>query len=132
MSLQISERVRALGRQAQQDLREQFDRIDAIAEENSIRVLEAFQDHRVAEGYFAGTTGYGYDDLGRDKLDEIYAQLFGTEAALVRIQFVNGTHAIACALYGALKPGTCWCPRWALRTTPCWASLERLGRATAP
>lgn len=51
MSLQISERVRALGRQAQQDLREQFDRIDAIAEENSIRVLEAFQDHRVAEGY---------------------------------------------------------------------------------
>lgn len=96
MSLQISERVRALGRQAQQDLREQFDRIDAIAEENSIRVLEAFQDHRVAEGYFAGTTGYGYDDLGRDKLDEIYAQLFGTEAALVRIQFVNGTHAIAC------------------------------------
>ena len=105
MSLQISERVRALGRQAQQDLREQFDRIDAIAEENSIRVLEAFQDHRVAEGYFAGTTGYGYDDLGRDKLDEIYAQLFGTEAALVRIQFVNGTHAIACALYGALKTG---------------------------
>ncbi len=105
MCLQISERVRALGRQAQQDLREQFDRIDAIAEENSIRVLEAFQDHRVAEGYFAGTTGYGYDDLGRDKLDEIYAQLFGTEAALVRIQFVNGTHAIACALYGALKTG---------------------------
>ena len=105
MSLQISERVRALGRQAQQDLREQFDRIDAIAEENSIRVLEAFQDHRVAEGYFAGTTGYGYDDLGRDKLDEIYAQLFGTEAALVRLQFVNGTHAIACALYGALKTG---------------------------
>ena len=57
MSLQISERVRALGRQAQQDLREQFDRIDAIAEENSIRVLEACQDHRVADGYFAGTTG---------------------------------------------------------------------------
>ena len=72
MSLQISERVRALGRQAQQDLREQFDRIDAIAEENSIRVLEAFQDHRVAEGYFAGTTGYGYDDLGRDKLCLLY------------------------------------------------------------
>jgi cystathionine beta-lyase family protein involved in aluminum resistance len=59
----------------------------------------------VAENYFAGTTGYGYDDLGRDKLDEIYADLFGTESALVRIQFVNGTHAIACALFGALKAG---------------------------
>ena len=102
MPLQISEKVRALGDQAQQELFEEFARIDAIAQHNTQRVLEAFQDHRVADGYFAGTTGYGYDDLGRDKLDEIYAQLFGTEAALVRIQFVNGTHAIACALYGCL------------------------------
>ena len=68
-------------------------------------MLSAFQKHRVAEGYFAGTTGYGYDDLGRDQLDQIYADLFGTEAALVRIQFVNGTHAITCALFGALKAG---------------------------
>ena len=93
----------AIGENAQ--LREQFARIDAIAQENTQRVLEAFQDHRVADAYFAGTTGYGYDDLGRDKLDEIYAQIFGTEAALVRIQFVNGTHAIASALYGCLKAG---------------------------
>ena len=105
MPLQISDKVRALGDRAQRELSGEFARIDAIAQENSQRVLEAFQDHRVAEGYFAGTTGYGYDDLGRDKLDEIYAQLFGTEAALVRIQFVNGTHAIACALYGCLKAG---------------------------
>ena len=105
MALQISERVNALARQAQADLQEQFARIDAIAQENTMRVLAAFQDHRVAEGYFAGTTGYGYDDLGRDKLDEIYAQVFGTEAALVRLQFVNGTHAITCALFGALKAG---------------------------
>ena len=105
MTLQISERVRALGKQAQDALTEEFSRIDAVAEENTARVLAAFQEHRVAECYFAGTTGYGYDDQGRDKLDEIYADLFGTEAALVRIQFVNGTHAIACALYGALKPG---------------------------
>ncbi len=101
----ISDRVRALGNQAQAELTEQFARIDAIAGENTERVLAAFQKHRVAEGYFAGTTGYGYDDLGRDKLDEIYADLFGTEAALVRIQFVNGTHAITCALFGALKTG---------------------------
>ena len=105
MSLSISDRVRALGEQAQGELTREFARIDAVAQENAARVLDAFQTHRVAEGYFAGTTGYGYDDLGRDKLDEIYADLFGTEAALVRIQFVNGTHAIAAALYGCLKAG---------------------------
>ena len=105
MPLQISNHIKQLGLQARQELNEQFARIDAIAEENSQRVLEAFQDHRVAEAYFSGTTGYGYDDQGRDKLDEIYVQIFGTEAALVRIQFVNGTHAITCALFGALKAG---------------------------
>ena len=105
LTLQISERVKALAQQAEQGLGEQFSRIDAIAQANTQRVLAAFQEHRVAESYFAGTTGYGYDDLGRDKLDEIYADLFGTEDALVRIQFVNGTHAIACALFGSLKAG---------------------------
>ena len=105
MTLQINDRVRALGEQAQRELAPQFARIDGVAEENTARVLSAFQKHRVAEGYFAGTTGYGYDDLGRDKLDEIYAELFGTESALVRIQFVNGTHAIAAALFGALRAG---------------------------
>lgn len=105
MALQINKHVQELGNQAQRELVEQFARIDAIAQENTQRVLEAFQDHKVAESYFAGTTGYGYDDQGRDQLDEIYAQLFGTEAALVRIQFVNGTHAISCALFGALKAG---------------------------
>lgn len=105
MTLQLNRRVLDLGDQAEGQLREQFDRIDAIAKENTARVLSAFQKHRVAEAYFSGTTGYGYDDLGRDKLDEIYAELFGTEAALVRLQFVNGTHAITAALFGALKEG---------------------------
>lgn len=105
MPLQLSDKVRTLGEQAQGELVDEFSRIDTIAQENTQRVLAAFQDHRVADNYFAGTTGYGYDDLGRDKLDEIYADLFGTEAALVRIQFVNGTHAIASALFGALKAG---------------------------
>lgn len=105
MPLQINDRIRKLGAEAQAELTEEFARIDAIAETNTARVLSAFQDNRVAEAYFAGTTGYGYDDLGRDKLDQIYAQIFGTEAALVRVQFVNGTHAIASALYGALKTG---------------------------
>lgn len=105
MPLQISARVRALAQQAQSDLKQQFERIDAVAEENTQKVLAAFQKHRVAEGYFAGTTGYGYDDQGRDKLDEIYADIFGTEDALVRVQFVNGTHAITAALFGVLRPG---------------------------
>ena len=105
MPLQLSDKVRALGDQAQRELVDEFSRIDIIAQENTQRVLAAFQDHRVAASYFAGPTGYGYDDLGRDQLDEISADLFGTEAALVRIQFVNGTHAIASALFGALKSG---------------------------
>ena len=105
MALQIDKRVKELGRQAQREIAPQMEGIDIIAEENTSRVLEAFQKYRVADAYFGGTTGYGYDDLGREKLDEIYAELFGTEAALVRIQFVNGTHAITCALFGALKTG---------------------------
>ena len=105
MFLNISPRIRELAARVQEDLHEQFERIDAIAAVNTEKVLAAFQRHRVAENYFAGTTGYGYDDLGRDKLDEIYADIFQTEAALVRIQFVNGTHAITCALFGALKAG---------------------------
>ena len=105
MPLQISDKVRTLAAQAQADLAGQFARIDAVAEENTQKVLSAFQKHRVAEAHFAGTTGYGYDDLGRDTLDQIYADIFGTEDALVRVQFVNGTHAISCALFGALKPG---------------------------
>lgn len=105
MSLQLSEKVLALAAEAQSGLTEQFARIDAIAEENTRKVLAAFQNHRVAESYFAGTTGYGYDDQGRDELDKIYAEIFGTEEALVRIQFVNGTHAITCALFGTVMPG---------------------------
>ena len=105
MPLQISDRVRVLGIQAQQALAEQFARIDEIAEFNTQKVLSAFQKHKVAENFFHGTTGYGYDDLGRDTLGEIYADIFCTEDAMVRITFVNGTHAIASALYGVLRPG---------------------------
>jgi cystathionine beta-lyase family protein involved in aluminum resistance len=89
----------------EKDVREVFDRIDEIAQKNTIRVMEAFQDHRVTEACFAGTTGYGYDDMGRDVLDKVYAQVFGAEAAHVRIGFVNGTHTISTALFSAVKPG---------------------------
>lgn len=105
MTLQIDSSIRAIADKVEHGLKPQFDYVDGIAARNTEKVLAAFQKHRVAENYFAGTTGYGYDDLGRDKLDEIYADIFGAEAALVRIQFVNGTHAITCALFGALKAG---------------------------
>lgn len=103
--LGLSPRVLVLAEQAEGEIAPQFAQIDAVAEYNSQKVLAAFQKHRVAEPFFAGTTGYGYDDQGRDALDAIYADIFGAEDALVRIQFVNGTHAIASALYGVLRPG---------------------------
>ncbi len=89
----------------EKDIRVVFDRIDEIAQKNTIRVMSAFQDQRVNEACFAGTTGYGYDDFGREVLDKVYAQVFGAEAAHVRIQFVNGTHTISTALFAAVKPG---------------------------
>ena len=87
-----------MAERAMERVKPQFEKIDAVAEANTRRVMEAFQDNRVSDSCFAGTTGYGYDDLGRDTLDKIYAQIFGTEAALVRIGFVNGTHALTAAM----------------------------------
>ncbi len=82
-----------------------FAEIDRIAEENTLRVLDAFRRNRVSDSLFSGTTGYGYDDAGRDTLDRIFAELFGAEDALVRTGFVNGTHAITCSLFAAAVPG---------------------------
>ncbi len=101
----IRPEVYEMAERAQARIRPLFDEIDKTAEINTRRVMEAFQDNRVSEGCFAGTTGYGYDDLGRDTLDRIYAQIFGTEAALVRLQFVNGTHALSAAMFSLAKPG---------------------------
>ena len=92
-------------RQAEEEIRPQFERVDRIAMLNTRKVMTAFQDNKVSDSCFAGTTGYGYDDLGREVLDKVYAQVFCTEAALVRIGFVNGTHALSAALFGILKPG---------------------------
>ena len=95
----------ALARRAEERISPRFREIDAIALENTQRVLDAFAEERVQAGDFAGTTGYGYDDTGRDKLERIYARVFGAEKALVRTQFVNGTHAIACAMFACVRPG---------------------------
>ncbi len=102
---EIRPEVYEMARRAEQRCLGRFTEIDRVAEENTRRVMEAFQDNRVSESCFAGTTGYGYDDQGRDTLDKIYAQLFGTESALVRIGFVNGTHALTAAMFALAKPG---------------------------
>ena len=99
------EELYTLAAQVEERLQPVFRGFERTAEKNTKRVLDAFRTHRVSEPCFAGTTGYGYDDLGRETLEKVYADVFGAEAALVRTTFVNGTHAIACALYGALQPG---------------------------
>ena len=103
--LSISDKVSRLSERATQDAAPYFKKIDEIAQINTEKVLSAFQRHRVSDGCFAGTTGYGYNDKGRDTLDLIFAELMGTPAALVRSGFVNGTHAITTALFAALQPG---------------------------
>lgn len=94
-----------MAQRAQKRVSPCFAQIDAVAEQNTKRVMEAFQNNRVSDACFAGTTGYGYDDLGRETLDKIYAEIFGTEEALVRINFVNGTHALTAAMFALVKPG---------------------------
>lgn len=101
----IRPEVYEMAKRAQAKLGARFAEIDNVAEKNTLRVMAAFQDNRVSDGCFAGTTGYGYDDTGRDVLDKIYAQIFGAEAALVRINFVNGTHALTAAMFALVKPG---------------------------
>lgn len=101
----IRPEVYELAREAEAEIKEQFERIDRIAMINTHKVMAAFQDNKVSDSCFAGTSGYGYDDLGREVLDNVYAQVFKTEAALVRIGFVNGTHALSAALFAMLKPG---------------------------
>lgn len=79
--------------------------IDSIVEKNQFRVLQSFQKNEVSDSHFTPSTGYGYDDIGRDTLEKVYADYFGTEAALVRPQIISGTHAISTCLFGVLRPG---------------------------
>lgn len=94
-----------LARQAEEEIRGQFAEIEEISARNTAKVLKAFSANRVSDACFAGTAGYGYDDLGRDKLELIYAQIFGAEKALVRHNFVNGTHALTAAMFACVSSG---------------------------
>lgn len=92
-------------KQAEKDLHEQFELIDEIRDYNQEKVLQAFIDNKVAPEHFYTVSGYGHDDLGREVLDRVFAQIFKAEKALVRVHFVSGTHTLACALFGNLKYG---------------------------
>ena len=101
----ISESVYRFCTQVEEELKERFDQFDLVAECNQMKVLSAMQKNRLSEACFAPSTGYGYNDLGREALEGIYADVFGTEDALVRPQITCGTHALALALMSQLRPG---------------------------
>ncbi|WP_456274989.1 methionine gamma-lyase family protein [Bacillus sp. AK031] len=94
-----------MAEKAEEKISEIHQKIDRRAESNQFRVLSSFQKHKVSDSHFIPTTGYGYDDIGRDTLELIYADVFGGEAALVRPQIISGTHAISISLFGILRPG---------------------------
>ena len=100
----IDDKLLALAAQAEEECRDSFANIDRIADLNGQKVLKAFIDNRVSEGCLKGTTGYGYGDIGRDTADKVFAQALGGEDAIVRHNFVNGTHALSTALFGILRP----------------------------
>ena len=104
-TFRFNEQTFELYNKALNDVNEVFEEYDKIREFNQLKVLKAFQEERISESHFTNSAGYGYDDIGRDSLDKVYARVFNTEAALVRPHFVNGTHAIGCALMGNLRTG---------------------------
>ena len=103
--MEFSNELLALADEAESVLAEQFRRIDKIAFANTKKIMESFAEHRVSDMMFESTTGYGYDDKGRDTLDEIWADVMGAESAFVRHTIVSGTHALTIALFGILRPG---------------------------
>ena len=103
--LKNGEKIRETVREAERLIRERTAEIDEIVDYNTAKVLSAFQKNKVSDAHFNPSTGYGYDDLGRDTLERIYADVFHAEAALVRPQIISGTHAISTCLFGVLRPG---------------------------
>lgn len=103
--LGIDEKVYDFVTEIERNLKERFDKIDKVAEYNQLKVIKAFQKNQVAEAHLGSSTGYGYNDIGRDTLEQVYADVFGTEDALVRPQITCGTHALYLALSANLRPG---------------------------
>ncbi|MBR0449906.1 MAG: methionine gamma-lyase family protein [Clostridia bacterium] len=103
--MQFSDKILELAREAEIALAPIFARVDEISFENTKKIMDAFREHRVSEPLFAATSGYGYDDRGREVLDRVWADVMGAEAAFVRHSIANGTHALTIGLFGLLRPG---------------------------
>ena len=101
----IKEEIINLSKKVESDIRPIFDETEKIAEYNSLKVLMAFQKYNLSEMHFNGTTGYGYGDIGRDTIENIFSEIFKAEDSLVRTQLISGTHALSTALFGILRPG---------------------------
>lgn len=101
----MDEKIIKLVNDSEKELEKEFKKIDEICEYNSLKVLNAFWNNKLSEAHFSQTTGYGYDDIGRDVIEKIYAEIFGAEDALVRSQFISGSHALTVALFAYLRPG---------------------------
>ena len=101
----MDEKIIKLVNDSEKELDKEFKKIDEICEYNSLKVLNAFWNNKLSEAHFSQTTGYGYDDIGRDVIEKIYAEIFGAEDALVRSQFISGSHALTVALFAYLRPG---------------------------
>ena len=102
---EIDEKVVELSKKVEIDIKDEFKKIDEICFHNSLKVLNAFHKHHINESHFNATTGYGYGDIGRDTIEEVYSTIFKSEDALVRSQFISGTHALTVTLFGLLRPG---------------------------
>ena len=103
--MEFSQKLLKLKKDVLQEITPYFERVEEIEEENTFKVLEAFKEAKVSDSHFGISSGYAYDDIGRSKLEEVYSRIFRAESALVRPQFVSGTHALATALFGCLRPG---------------------------
>ena len=101
----ISEYLENLAIEVQNEIKQEIENVNKICEKNSLKVLKAFQKYKVSEVHFNQTTGYGYGDIGRETIEKIFAEVLGTEDALVRSQFISGTHALTVTLFGLLRPG---------------------------
>ena len=101
----ISKDLEDLANAVEEEIKPIFNKIDKIKEENSLKVLMAFQKNNLSDMHFGGTTGYGYGDIGRDTIEKIFAEVLGAEDSLVRNQFISGTHALTVALFSMLRPG---------------------------
>ena len=101
----INDKAKALVIKAEEGLKEEFKKIDDLCDMNSLKVLKAFNNNKISEVHFNSTTGYGYDDVGRDAIEHVFAEVLGAEDALVRSQFISGSHALCVALFAYLRPG---------------------------